>query len=161
MLSPAEGRLKCVNKSSLLPSTDGRKPEKQYICRRKTFTPMKLTLALGTNFEQEDHMDRAVEALEEFFQGDIIFSPSMWTEPVGLPGSDMFLNRLARADTSLDLVPLVRGLKRIEAACGRTPGRKACGRIDMDIDVLAYGPRRYHDDDWSRPYVARLLKELP
>lgn len=139
----------------------GESPKSRTFADAKTFIRMILTLSLGTNFEQEDHMDRAVEALDEFFQGTIIFSPSMWTEPVGLPGSDMFLNRLGRVDTDLDLVPLVRELKRIETACGRSPERKARGRIDMDIDVLEYGSRRYHDADWIRPYVARLLKELP
>ena len=32
--------------------------------------------------------------------------------------------------------------------------------VNIDIDILQYGDTRLHVDDWNRPYIATLLKQL-
>lgn len=120
----------------------------------------KIIISLGSNAGQEQHMRQARGLLSEAFPG-IVFSPLLWTSPVGMPcGAAMFQNGLAVADTCLGAGEVQEKLKAMERLCGRRPGDKVQGVVVMDIDLLQYGEMRLHERDWQRPYVARLLAML-
>ena len=54
---------------------------------------------MGTNSNQEAHIEQATKWLRSTFNA-VAFSEPMWTEPIGLEGSDKFLNMVAVARTS-------------------------------------------------------------
>ena len=33
--------------------------------------------------------------------------------------------------------------------------------VRIDIDILSFDHKHYHEDDWSRDYVKRLIQDLP
>lgn len=120
----------------------------------------KIIISLGSNAGQEQHMRQARTLLAEAFPG-IVFSPVLWTSPVGMTAcSAMFQNGLALADTCFGAGEVQGMFKAMERLCGRRPGDKAQGVVVMDIDLLQYGEMRLHENDWQRPYVARLLEML-
>ena len=120
----------------------------------------KIIISLGSNAGQEQHMRQARGLLANTFP-DIVFSPLLWTSPVGMPcGTAMFQNGLAVADTGMTADEVQGKFKAMERLCGRCPEDKAQGIVAMDIDLLQYGEMRLHENDWQRPYVARLLAML-
>lgn len=101
----------------------------------------------------------AKEWLKNIFS-DVRFSQAISTPPIGLEGSDDFLNCLAIGYTT-QAVDKVQGvLKHIEQQCGRSLGASRQGLIAMDIDLLLYGEERFHEADWERDYIQQLWKEL-
>lgn len=44
--------------------------------------------------------------------------------------------------------------------CGDTKEARNHNIVNIDIDILQYGDTRLHVDDWNRPYIATLLKQL-
>ena len=117
-----------------------------------------IILALGSNFEQERNMEKAMQCLRSLFP-DIRFSRILWTEPIGMV-SDRFVNALAVAHSELPMEELEARLKDIEKACGRCQEEKERGIIRMDIDLMQYGEEKLHLKDWSRDYVLTLLECL-
>ena len=55
---------------------------------------IKIIIAMGSNIDQEAHIEQAKALLCSHFR-DLRFSSPLWTEPIGLPGSDKFLNMVA------------------------------------------------------------------
>ncbi len=120
----------------------------------------KIIISLGSNAGQEQHMRQARGLLTKTFP-DMVFTPVLWTSPVGMPcGAAMFQNGLAVADTDMVVDEVQRVFKEVERLCGRRPEDKAKGIVAMDIDLLLYGEKRLHERDWQRPYMARLMGML-
>ena len=90
---------------------------------------------------------------------DIEFTRVMWTEPIGMEG-EPFQNCLAHATTCLDVQEVERKLKEVEVLCGRTKEETLRNVIRMDVDLLRYDNYRCHEQDWDRPYVHQLMKEI-
>lgn len=118
----------------------------------------KIIISMGTNCGQESHMNQACSLLEGSFPG-IVFSESLWTEPIGIESSSMFLNALAVAHTELSEQEVQQRLKDVEHLCGRRPEDKKIGIVHMDIDLLLYGDKQLHKDDWKRQYVVLLMQK--
>lgn len=118
-----------------------------------------IVISIGSNFEQEVHVEEAKRALGIFFP-DITFSQALWTEPVGME-SDDFLNLLAVASTHRPLADVEAILKNIEKSCGRKPLDKEMGMVKMDLDILLYDKMRLHEHDWERAYIKKLLATFP
>lgn len=118
----------------------------------------KLTIALGSNYEQLGNMEKAKHKLRSVFP-DIRFSSALWTEPIGIQ-SDRFVNMLAMAHSDLEREKVEMELKRIERKCGRCAEEKEKGIIRMDLDLMAYGDEKFHLKDWSRDYIVTLSAEL-
>lgn len=120
----------------------------------------KIIISLGSNIRQEYHIEKAKSLLASVFE-DMVFTNSIWTEPVGIVCSDaLFLNALGCASTDWSVDMVDKALKQVERQCGRKCGEKEQGIIRMDVDILLYDDVRYHEKDWQRNYVSQLLKEL-
>ena len=48
----------------------------------------------------------------------------------------------------------------METQCGNTEFLRKEGKISMDIDLLKYNDQRFHESDWSRDYVKKLIKQF-
>lgn len=107
---------------------------------------MKITIALGSNTEQEKHIEEAVGRLKAVFS-DITFTQPQWTEPVGIV-SDRYLNCLADFTTSLSLQQLAQQLKDIETAMGDTHENHKQGIVLIDLDVIKYGDKEVKKIAW-------------
>ena len=118
----------------------------------------RIVIALGSNVNQEAHMQEARKILLKTFE-DMTFGDCVWTEPIGIH-SDKFLNGLAVGYTKAKKEKVNLVLKNIERRCGRTTAESHLGIIAMDIDLLLYGDERFHEDDWKRDYIQNLFKAL-
>ena len=107
---------------------------------------MKITISLGSNTEQEQHIEEAIERLKTVFS-DITFTQPQWTEPVGVV-SDRYLNCLANFTTSLSLQQLVQQLKDVETAMGDTHENHKQGIVLIDLDVIKYGDKEVKKIAW-------------
>ena len=119
----------------------------------------KLMMALGSNYEQLENMEKAKSKLRSMFP-DIRFSSALWTEPIGIPSDDRFVNMLAVAHTDLEREQVEMELKRIERECGRCAEEKEKCIIRMDIDLMSYDGEKFHPKDWARDYIITLMSEL-
>ena len=117
-----------------------------------------LILALGSNDDAENNMEKAQDMLQHLFQ-DVDFSTCIWTDPINIE-SGKFLNCLAVTRSMHNTKQLVLALKQIEKKCGDTKPKRRMNHIRMDIDILEYKGVRYHEKDWSRPYIQELLAEF-
>jgi 2-amino-4-hydroxy-6-hydroxymethyldihydropteridine diphosphokinase len=94
-------------------------------------------LGLGTNLgDREENLRRALDHLAPLC-GPLAVSAVYETPPWGVTDQPAFLNLVARGHTTLAPVTLLRRLKEIEAAVGRTPSRRWGPRV-IDVDILAY-----------------------
>lgn len=64
-------------------------------------------------------------------------SPVYETPPWGFADQPAFLNQVVKAETYLEAEPLLRHLKRLEAALGRVPSFQNGPRL-IDIDILFF-----------------------
>ena len=117
-----------------------------------------IVISLGSNDRQETNMIIAKQLLEQLF-GDIQFTKSVWTNPIGIE-SDRFLNCLAIAHTKHREPQIKSALKRIEIRCGDTRAFRSINIVRMDIDILLFDGQRLHAEDWQRPYIKNLMKEI-
>lgn len=119
----------------------------------------KIIIAMGSNVDQKANFDHAREWLEKTF-GEMSFSRSVWTEPIGMHHSDKFLNAIAVGYTRVGKEKVNLALKNIERKCGRTAAASHMGSIAMDLDLLLFGEERCHEQDWERDYILELMGEL-
>ena len=115
--------------------------------------PAEIIIALGTNTAQVANMSAARELVAQLLPG-LTFTRDLWTAPVGIE-SDLFLNCLAWGTTSLSYAEA-----RSESQLGAEPSSKAAGIVVIDLDILLFNGRRYHQKDWNRTYIKQLLSEL-
>jgi len=92
--------------------------------------------------------------------GNMRFSSAMWTEPIGLVGSDKFLNMVAVGESYMEMEAAQNVLKQIEFRCGRRKNDARGVEVAMDVDLLLYGDERCHVADWERDYIQTLLNEI-
>lgn len=119
----------------------------------------KIVIAMGSNVHQQENISVAKTILENTFE-HMTFGKEMWTEPIGLPGSDKFLNVIGMGYTSVGRERVELALKNIEHKCGRRKSLSSNGIIPIDLDLLLFDSERYHADDWQRPYMKLLLHQL-
>lgn len=118
----------------------------------------RIILALGSNIQQRYHMEQANALLCDTFR-NVSFTEACWTKPIGLD-SDDFLNEMVAAYTDLSLENLLTLIKSIEETCGRSQDDSELGLISMDIDLMQYADQRFHEKDWERPYIKKLIEQL-
>ena len=110
-------------------------------------------IALGSNCQQAAHIQWASQRLATLLH-DIRFSPLLWTQDIHGTGV-YYMNRLATGTTTLTADALQHALKAIEAETRRTRDS-----VTIDLDLMQYGDRRYHEKDWSRPYIQQLIPDI-
>ncbi len=119
----------------------------------------RLIIAVGSNVDQEEHVDKACGILAHTFS-NVRFGPRLWTEPIGLDGSGMFLNVVAVAETQVGLNGVRRALKGIEHRCGRHNPSCKSQEVAVDVDLLLYGEEKFHEPDWGRSYIKESFEAL-
>lgn len=120
----------------------------------------KIILSVGTNFNYEQNAKLVKEKLTEEIN-EIQFSENLLTGPIGeIKSNGKFLNFLVYGSTEKGVEQLVSILKLIEAQCGNTKFLRNEGKIAMDIDLLKYDNQRFHESDWTRDYIVKLMKHF-
>lgn len=119
----------------------------------------KVVLCLGSNQDCEANMSRAVDLLRGYFHS-IRFTGSIYTEPVGLSDSTLFLNQAAVAYTPASAASVNQTLKDIEKQLGRMPESKEKGQVPIDIDLLLWNEQVLKPVDLEKEYVKLLLRPL-
>lgn len=120
----------------------------------------RIILSIGTNFNRESNAKLVKEIISEAFH-KVQFSEELLTEPVGDVLSDKkYLNFLACGFTEDESEQIVAKTKQMETQCGNTEFLRKEGKIAMDIDLLKYDNQRFHENDWSRDYVKKLIKQF-
>jgi len=128
---------------------------------------------LASNYRQEQHLSQARKALAQVLSS-CCYTEAIWTEPEGstthngqpegsvtrVSERPLYLNQLLSARTDLDADSLVQQLKQIECNLGRNDGMRRQGLVPIDLDLLQHDDQRYHQRDWQRSYVQRLLPLL-
>lgn len=120
----------------------------------------RIILSIGTNFNRESNAKLVKEIISEAFHR-VQFSEELLTNPVGDVLSDKkYLNFLACGFTEDESEQIVAKTKQMETQCGNTEFLRKEGKIAMDIDLLKYDNQRFHENDWSRDYVKKLIKQF-
>ena len=97
-------------------------------------------LGLGANLgNREGNLRQACRDLAVVFKFDM-FSKVYETTPWGVTNQPLFLNLCAVGRTDVDPPALLKYVKEIEEALGRTPTFRYGPRL-IDIDILLYGGR--------------------
>ena len=113
----------------------------------------RVLIAIGSNSRPEVYMTWAAQRLSTMLT-DIRLSRCLWAQDYH--GSmSWYQNRLVVGTTFMSETMLVETLKNIEVESGR---RK--GHVTIDLDLMLYDDTRYHQDDWSRPYIQQLLHDV-
>jgi 2-amino-4-hydroxy-6-hydroxymethyldihydropteridine diphosphokinase len=89
------------------------------------------------------------------------------TEPWGVTDQPRFLNQVIEVEWTGTPRQLLRALKEVERAGGRTPTRRWGPRV-IDVDILLFGDQRINERDLvvphpgiaERPFVRESLAEL-
>ena len=127
-------------------------------------------IGLGSNMgDRAGHLRAALERLAQLPQTRVIRCSS-WheTAPVGGPPQGMFLNGVARIETSLKPKDLLERLQLIEEELGRPRERVQWGPRVIDLDLLDYdgltlnlpGLELPHPRLRKRPFVLIPLAEI-
>lgn len=110
-------------------------------------------IALGSNWQQALHIAWASQRLSAILD-NVRFSRKLWTEDIHGTGI-FYMNRLVAGTTTLSPEALQQVLKTIEADLGRSSHR-----VTIDLDLMLYDQERYHERDWPRPYIQRLIPDI-
>ncbi len=96
-------------------------------------------IGLGSNLgDREQSLERALSGLARRGFDLTARSSLYWTEPVGGPPQDWYLNAVAAGHTSLQPEELLRACLEVERELGRERGVKN-GPRTLDADLLLYG----------------------
>jgi len=115
-------------------------------------------LCLGSNIHQQENMRHAQQLLRAEYTS-ITFTPSIWTEPIGVV-SPPYLNCMAEIKTKDDLTILHDKTKNIERLMHSSAKERKDNIVRIDIDIMRYDNHIYHEKDWSRDYVKQLAVVL-
>lgn len=116
-------------------------------------------LCLGSNTDCEANLKSAASLLRAYF-GSIRFSEAIYTEPIGLSDSGLFLNQVAVAGTNASLEEVRRAVKAMEKRLGRMSDSKQKGKIPIDIDLLLWNGTILKPADWEKEYVQLLFRSV-
>lgn len=119
----------------------------------------KIIFALGTN-ANPIYIKKGLYALHSAFN-EITVSTTIETEALGdkFYGS-IFFNALAVAYTDKTYMEVNECLKKTERECGDSRLLREKGTVVLDIDLLKYDGRRFHELDWERTYIKKLMITL-
>lgn len=119
----------------------------------------KILFAIGTNSPlASDRVIWMKARVFGLFGDDVRFTFLVETDPIGIV-SPKFTNCVGIAFTTLPLEEIKAIFKEIEKECEDTKEKRWNNLIEMDIDILEYDGVRYHEKDWSRPYIIDMVEE--
>ena len=108
-------------------------------------------LGLGSNEgDRLGYLSAAISAINGI--APVVSVSSIYeTEPMNMPGAEMFLNMAIGIETDLTPIPLIHALKHIEMFLGRKPFTHLKPRA-IDIDILLYDELSYLDSEIRVPH---------
>ena len=115
-------------------------------------TSQTVYLAFGANLgNPREQIEQGIAALND--QGVSVIDRSSWfdTEPVHVTDQPWFLNRVVRAETSLDPFALLAICQQVEKQVGRVPSERF-GARHLDIDILLYGDQCIESETLTIPH---------
>ncbi len=108
-------------------------------------------IALGSNLgDRSQNLAQARELLAEHVR-TVKASSICETEPWGVADQPHFLNQVIESETDLEVLELLRFLKRIENDMGRTETIRFGPRL-IDLDVLLYGEIQMQTPELTIPH---------
>jgi 2-amino-4-hydroxy-6-hydroxymethyldihydropteridine diphosphokinase len=118
-------------------------------------------VGLGSNLgDRETNLRAALRHLDETPEIDLVrVSAFRRTAPWGVTDQPEFLNALCEIRTTLAPEALLRVVKSIERALGRTVGPRWGPRL-IDIDLLDYDRRRYESPTLTLPHPGIISREF-
>lgn len=115
-------------------------------------------VALGSNTDSEKNIAEAQRLLLTAF-GEVTFSKAVYTKPIGMRNSTLFLNQVAKFFvTNSSINQVIFKLKRIEDKLARDRGQSEF--ITIDIDLLIFKDQLLKREDLERLYIQEGIKEL-
>lgn len=115
-------------------------------------------VALGSNTDSEKNIAEAQRLLLTAF-GEVTFSKAVYTKPIGMRNSTLFLNQVAKFFvTNSSINQVIFKLKRIEDKLARDRGQSEF--ITIDIDLLIFEDQLLKREDLERLYIQEGIKEL-
>ena len=117
---------------------------------------MVLFLAFGSNLGQkEENIRQSIQALNETSGLRLIqCSRFLETPPQGFQSNHLFLNAVARFETTLPLLTILETTQNVERKLGRTYKSfdKHYRDRTIDIDILFYGRQTFQSDLLTVPH---------
>lgn len=116
--------------------------------------PITAYIGLGSNLEDPiDQVKRALQELDQIPSSKLIKASSLYrSDPVGPPGQPDYINAVAAIETTLEPIPLLRELQKIEQAHERVRIIR-WGPRTLDLDVLLYADQEINEPDLIVPHV--------
>ena len=116
-------------------------------------------LNLGSNIQPEIHLVQAIKLLHEY--GEVQQVSNAWeSESVGAAGPN-YLNACVLFQSKVMQVELKESIIRpIEARLGRKRSENKYDPRTIDIDIVLFDDRPYHDKFWSYAFVIVPLAEI-
>ncbi|MBR1448517.1 MAG: 2-amino-4-hydroxy-6-hydroxymethyldihydropteridine diphosphokinase [Prevotella sp.] len=115
-------------------------------------------ISLASNHEAKKNLFEARACLEQILN-EVTYSDCIRTRGIGTQRLCYYRNQLLFGKTALTVDELTERLKSIELQMGRTSEARQQGIVCIDLDLLKYDAERFHERDWERPYVRRLLPQ--
>lgn len=119
----------------------------------------KAIIALGSNIDARENVEKAIDQLQAHFQLKKVAGPIV-TSPIGITDQPDFLNAVALIETALSIEELVSVLKKIEDEMGRDRSRAKFGPREIDLDVIIWNGEVVDDDFYERDFLRQLISEL-
>lgn len=117
-------------------------------------------IAIGSNTNQKTNIELADVYIKELFNKEQIeISRSVWTKPIGIK-SDLFLNQIIIFYTLCNYETVCNRLDMIEKRMHSSSELKRSGIVYIDLDILKFGNKIFHENDWQRDYIKTLLSEF-
>jgi 2-amino-4-hydroxy-6-hydroxymethyldihydropteridine diphosphokinase len=112
-----------------------------------------VTIGLGSNLGNPvDQIERAVEAIDSLPLCRLRAVSSLYANPpIGPQDQPDYVNAVAEVETALAPEPMLRALKGLERAAGRSYTRHWGERM-LDLDILAFGDRRIDSPTLTVPH---------
>ena len=118
-----------------------------------------VVITLGSNHRQQyDRLQQAVKQLQQYLQITAV-TPPLLTSPFGCSSTD-FLNQMILGTTDDDYPLLHAKTKLTEQMLGRHQSIDTPTLIDIDIDIMLFDRKRYHEKDWERDYIQKLYQDV-
>ncbi len=110
-------------------------------------------IGLGSNLgNRAGNIRKALDMLDESDSTSVLIVSSLYeTEPEGYEDQDWFVNAVARIETALSPVELLKLFKEIEQAVGRQKNVR-WGPREIDLDLLLYDELSFDSPDLVVPH---------
>lgn len=115
---------------------------------------MKAWLGLGSNMRRPvEQLETALDQIAQIKGVEVLKVSGFYrTPPWGDTRQEEFVNAVARVETSLAPVPLLKALQAVENGMGRTRSGRRWGPRVIDIDLLLYGDLQFRSEELELPH---------